>query len=208
MLISDKYNFLFIHIYKNAGTSITHALKPFAVNRLHNYAHLVFYRLFRSNILNPMPFSPHVTATEIINKIGYEKYRQYYSFAVVRNPWDWQVSLYKFMLKKENHYQHKLIKSMSNFTEYIEWRCKNETRLQKDFIYSKDDNQLVDFIAKFENLETDFQKICKHIGVTAKLPHLNISNKIPYQKFYTDETMKLVKNTFSEDINLFGYQFN
>ena len=33
MLISEKYNFIFVHIYKNAGTSITHALRPFALSQ-------------------------------------------------------------------------------------------------------------------------------------------------------------------------------
>jgi hypothetical protein len=37
----------------------------------------------------------HITASELINEIGVNVFESYFSFAIVRNPWDCQVSLYE-----------------------------------------------------------------------------------------------------------------
>ncbi len=207
MLISKKHNFMFIHIYKNAGTSITAALKPFALNRWEWVINRALKKLKISTRFDPQPFSDHVKASEIINAIGRESFNSFFSFAIVRNSWDWQVSLYKFMLKTTNHPQHDLVKNLGSFDEYIRWRCENEVIFQKDFIYSNDGELLVDFVGRFENLDADFEKICSCIGISTTLPKLNVSNTKPYQQYYTDETKKLVRQTFSPDIALFGYDF-
>lgn len=207
MLISKKRKFIFIHIYKNAGSSITSALLPFASNN---------WQRMHSRLLKWFNFSPkfdpqlcpkHVKAPELIEIMGKSNFDSFFSFAIVRNPWDWQVSLYKYMLKTSEHHQHDLAKSFSGFDEYIRWRCADEVRFQKDFIYSEDGELLVDFVGKFENLDADFEKICSRIGVSAPLPKLNISNTKPYQEFYTEETRELVRQAFDADISLFEYQF-
>jgi len=207
MLISKKHHFMFIHIYKNAGTSITIALKPFASSRWEWVVERVLKKLKISIRFNSQPFPDFVKASEIINAIGSESFKSYFSFAIVRNPWDWQVSLYKFMLKTTSHQQHGLIKNLGSFDKYIRWRCENEVRFQKDFIYSNDGELLVDFVGRFERIDADFEKICSRIGISTSLPKLNVSNTQPYQHFYTNETKELVRRTFSSDVALFGYDF-
>lgn len=210
MLISKKHNFIFIHIYKNAGTSISTALKPFAQSRVFRTANYVLKKVkLPSPFFDPQPFHGHVTASEIREKLGHELFDSCFSFAFVRNPWDWQVSLYKFMLKKEEHHQHELIKKLGSFEEYIKWRCDQEALLQKKIIYSDEGEKLVNFVGRFETIEADFEKVCLEINVSASLPKLNVSNKNnePYQSFYTDTTRELVEQAFKPDIELFGYEF-
>jgi hypothetical protein len=96
---------------------------------------------------------------------------------------------------------------MTDFDEYIRWRCTHEVRFQKDFVCSDNDKLLVNFVARFEKLDSDFGKICSILGIDAALPKLNVSNNIPYQKFYTDETRDLVSKTFARDIEYFEYKF-
>jgi len=45
-----------------------------------------------------MPYHPHITASELISKIGKEDFDSYFSFAIVRNPWAWQVSQCEYPL--------------------------------------------------------------------------------------------------------------
>lgn len=188
MIISEKYKFIFIHIYKNAGTSIRSALSPFSTMSVSSQ--------FTTN---------HATAHEIKEKIG-EKFNEYFSFAIVRNPWDWQVSLYSYILKNEFHPHHNLVKNLGSFEEYIKWRCKNDVHYQKDFIYQNNE-LLVNFVGRYENLDSDFQKICSRIGICTKLPKLNVSNTTPYQKFYSETTKNLIKEVFEPDIRTFNYEF-
>lgn len=207
MLISKEYQFIFIHIYKNAGTSITNALRPFAASQWKNQVSRILNRFHISTQFGPQPFPDHSTALDLIKAMGKENFKSYFSFAIVRNPWDWQVSLYKYMLKNTAHHQHELAKSFGSFDNYIKWRCAEEVRFQKDFIYSEDGELLVDYVGKFETIDADFQKICSQIGISASLPKLNVSNSKPYRDYYTKETEELVRKTFHTDITLFKYDF-
>ena len=210
MLISQKYHFLFVHNYKTAGVSLTEALLPFAFDHRSGYLAFKAFRKLKMpppNIINPQPYPKHISAPQLMEKLGEERYKTFFTFAFVRNPWDWQVSLYNFVLKDPGHRQHQFIKSMSNFDEYIRWRCAEEVRLQKDFIFLAGDKQAVDFIGRYENLDGDFAAICKRIGITATLPWLNVSRTKPYQEYYTPETIDLVRKAFAPDIALFGYNF-
>lgn len=206
MLISHKNKFIFVHVYKNAGTSIENALQVYAANKFWRG----IYHISKNLGIGKSPIKPcdqHAKASEIKAIIGDNMYFDYFSFAFVRNPWDWQVSLYKYSLKKEDHFQHDLIKSLGNFDSYIEWRCNNEVEFQKSFILSDSGEKLVNFIGRFENLENDFQKICSHLDISAKLPRLKVSNTVPYQNYYSDFSKKLVAETYAEDIDIFEYTF-
>lgn len=213
MLISRKHNFIFIHIYKNAGTSIQNALLPFVANRYEK----IINQMLRSfdkdgnrflSLYLPRAHHPvHFGASELIHEIGRDAFDSYFSFAIVRNPWDWQVSLFKYMLREPRHFQHGLIKELGSFDKYIEWRCAKDVRFQKDFVCSKDGDLLVDFVGRYENLNTDFEKICSRIGISAILPKFNISNTASYQQYYNKKTIDLVRRAFALDIQFFNYEY-
>lgn len=220
MLISRKHRFIFIHIYKNAGTSITQALLPFAADKWQLYADRFAKRVNVALPFSPRPFPIHITASELIDEIGQEAYDPYFSFAFVRNPWDWQVSLYSYIVKFSRHRLHKHIVSLGSFKNYIRWRCDPESqmqeawstddlfRLQKDFLYSSDGYLLVDFVGRFENLYTDFESITERLAISAQLKKFNVSNSTPYQDFYDHETRELVRHAFQPDIECFNYDFD
>ena len=207
MLISRKKKFIFIHIYKNAGTSITNALIPIAASKLQlKLMRLIKFLNLRCYDLQP--YSGHIKASELVKLMGKENFKSYFSFAIVRNPFDLQVSLYLYILMMTNHYQHEIIKNLGSFDAYIKWRCDENNELQRDFVYSEDGELLVDFIGKYEDLENDFKIICDRIGVTLILPRLNVSdNRKEYQQYYTEESIELVRHAFEADFSLFGYDF-
>ena len=206
MLISRRHKFIFIHIYKNAGSSITAALKPFCINKHEKKVNRILRR-YGITYLEPQPYRMHITAEELISEIGEKQFNSYFSFGIVRNPWSWNTSLYTFTLKNKKHHEHEHVKNLGSFENYIHWRCNQSVKLQKDFVYSQDGDLLVDFIGRFETLENDFKKVCDHIGIEARLPKLNISNEKSYREFYTAETADLVRKKFSEDIAMFDYDF-
>lgn len=208
MLISRKHKFIYVHIYKNAGTSITTALKPYAQNKILRGAnHLLKRRNLPTLFFDCQPMQGHANASEIKKELGDEIFDSYFTFAFVRNPWDWQVSLYNFVRSKPAHKNHEFVKELGSFEEFVKWRCRKKVRFQKDFIYSDSGKLLVDFIGRFENLEIDFQKICDQLNISVSLPKLNASNRRPYQYYYNRNTKELIREHFKPDIELFKYEF-
>lgn len=206
MLLSRKHRFIFIHIYKNAGSSIVNALLPFATNVLQQRLNRLFSAAGIS-YFDHQPYRDHVTASELVDAMSCRVFRSFFSFGIVRNPWSWQVSQYEYMRKNADHFQHDLVRRFRTFEEYIEWRCVHDRRLQKDFLYSERGEQLVDYIGRYENLNRDFDAICARIGIAASLPRLNVSGAKPYCEYYNEATVSRVREAFAPDIELFGYDF-
>lgn len=209
MILSHEKKFIFIHNYKVAGTSVRNALLKYN-NRTFwksSLAHKIKFLNGSFPKIYSKDFDHHITASELKQKLPTEIFDEYFKFGLVRNPWDWQVSLYKFMLKRKSHYQHELVKKFANFDEYIDWRIHEDLHLQKEFFY-EGDTCLMDFIGKMENMKEDFEKICKRINVSEELPHKNPSRPAHegFKKYYSQKSIDMVDDAFKEDIVLFGYE--
>lgn len=209
MLISKSKRFIFVHVAKNAGTSITRCLRPFAETKLGSI--IRFHPITRRTLgsfVTSQPYRTHIRADEIEAKLGPRAFRSYFSFAIVRNPWDRHVSFYHYKLKKTKSSTHEMYKAFGSFDNYIRWACEHKPMGQVGFVCSKDNKQIVSFVGRYENLDDDFRKICQEIGIPPQeLPKLNASVPHAYREFYTDETRELVRKANAPDIAMFGYDF-
>ncbi|NES19104.1 MAG: sulfotransferase family protein [Symploca sp. SIO3E6] len=218
MLISYTKKFIFFHVTKAAGTSIKKALEIYAqepekfkikrppkeVNGQPNR----FYELWQSSLW-------HAKAIDVKKELTESVYNDFYKFAFVRNPWDWQISYYHFILKEPTHIRYQLVSSMSGFEEYLEWVIKTKnpfpkgaTKLQKDIITDKNGDIIVDFVGRYENLVQDFDRVSQVLDLQVSLPHLNNSGHKDYRSYYNATTRQLVAENFRADIELFGYTFD
>ena len=70
----------------------------------------------------------------------------------------------------------------------------------------------MDFIIKLENIEEDFKIVTKKFGIKNynMTRERHGSNRIgnSYEEYYNEETKNKVEETFSWDINNFGYSFD
>jgi len=206
MLLSDSREFIFVHNYKVAGTSIRHALRPFGTP-LHERTSWFSRQLAKLGLHELSDCTTHAKARDIRDQFP-ERWEQYFTFGFVRNPWSWQVSLYFYMLQNEGHWFHEKAQSMSGFDEYIEWRVRNDRVLQSSFFQDENGDFIVDFIGRLENIREDFQSICSQIDIDAQLPHRNPSSHTDYRDYYDEHTKTLVEEHFTEDILTFGYSFD
>jgi hypothetical protein len=210
MLISYRSHYIFVHIPKTAGSSIRFALtkqarwyEPHRLNRL----------LRKSGIPLRVPYLPpelqkHPTADTIRKHLPQQVFAEFFKFAFVRNPWDQLASTYFYVLRHREHAQHAFVTSLSGFDDYVAFRTRHPSAPQKRFVTDDDGALLVDFLGRFEDLAEDFERVCGHLRIVARLPHLNAGGHRNYRDFYTDHTAALVEKAFREDIEFFGYTFD
>ena len=214
MLISYSHRFIFIHIYKVAGTSIADSLARYTAKGLDRRSPMLrFLRSLGVHHLVPRQklrrarAQRHATARAIRAELPPEIFDAFYKFAFVRNPWDWQVSLYHFALNDPSHAQHQFTKSFGSFEKYLEWRVNGHYRLQRDFVVDDEGRLIVDFVGRYETLARDFATICERVGIdNPRLPHHRPSAHRDYRTYYTPSTAALVAEAFKEDIEFFGYE--
>ncbi|WP_417275558.1 sulfotransferase family 2 domain-containing protein [Celeribacter halophilus] len=171
MLILPKKKAIFYHVYKVAGSSIRNALLPYG-SKTQIYGQYINHimtvaRLPKSS--NPL-LAYHPKLADVKTKMGVSFYN-HYRFAFVREPLDWQKSLYFFMQKKAHLPGNKRVADMT-FDEYLTWRMEHELRHQTDFLYD-DDECLVNDIFHLETIDEDFKKLTEKLDIETTLPHLN-----------------------------------
>ena len=206
-MIYSKYNiFFFIHLYKTGGTSVTESLIPHCFHPVRVLLNCALHKPKYDRKL-VQPCVKHATAVEIRTQLGADVYDKAFSFAFVRNPWDLEVSLYKYLCRWERGPNWSIITEMDGFDDFVHWRHQKRITTQFESLHDENDRSIVDFIGRFENLESDFLKASQMAGVTATLGRLNVSKRREYQRYYSKESISIVEKTYAEEIDLFSYTF-
>ena len=203
-MISLENKFIFTHIGRTGGGSIETAL----INYGSKKPHLSPYFLNKEKIVK-FEASQHWTSMEERKVLDENFWKSCFKFTIVRNPWDRIFSQYKGHVIKElpgisfEQYLHR---------SFVEKVCHDDFRFISpcmDWITDEKGNILVDYIGKFENLQEEFNNICKILKIPSSI--LSYTNKSPltesYQKYYTPSLKELVAKAFKKDIEHFNYKF-
>jgi len=187
MVISIQHKFLFIHVPKNAGSSISSALR-------------------NHGLLIRQP-TKHQTLREIEQTYDLTGYT---IFGFVRNPFDRLYSFYNYMRRRNK------INTVKSFTQFVDKIRTNDTLfhswktirdMQVD--YFKSDKHRVNFIGKYECLNSEWNKVCELLNL--ELPNLRVLNRFSigedYRLKYSVEDRKFVENYYQEDFIEYGYTF-
>lgn len=231
MIISHKYKFIFLKTNKTAGTSVEIALSKFCGEKdvitpispddeairqglgylgPRNYLSPVWdYKLedmvnFLRSGKKKFNFYNHITASEVMSRVGLNIWNSYFKFCIERNPWDRVVSLYFYL----NHTDPKV-----PFSEFIQ--SKNPLILKKKgfLLYTINGNISVDRICRFENLYEDLESVRILLGIPdmLDLPRAKSQyreEKRDYHDMFGETEKAKVEEIFAEEIKLFNYEFN
>jgi hypothetical protein len=216
---------IFIHIPKNAGSSIQKTLpKDCLVHQ-------------------------HAGASKIIEDFGRDFFSKRFSFAIVRNPWCRMVSLFHFKRSQwiaRTKAEPCLLKSPiaeyylnNDFRSFVKWWVNQpfkmgchlhiENSQQIDWLIDDTGEIVVNFIGKFERVRQDHRKIMTKLQVdnrpqrrpdrrnfkgpkpkskpTDQLPHINRTKHKKYPHYYDGPTRKIVAKAYAKDIEIFRYRF-
>ena len=203
MLISKPHRFIFVHIQKTAGTSVSAFLE-------HNCEAVTDGR-------------KHESAAEVRARIEAETWTRFFKFAFVRNPWDRLVSWFHHIQRHgysngNNPFFDYLLDVGDTFENFVlhgdktietPWGARNLFSNQLDAL-SADGELIVDFVGRFESLEADLEAILRRLRLPSvqTLQRLNAGEITPdYRDYYSERTRDLVSEKLRRDIEFFDYRF-
>ena len=143
------------------------------------------------------------------------RYRGYYAFAFVRNPWDRLVSSWADKVVDTNLFGFDaaaLAEFRSSFGAFVRWvasvedidRANRHIRPMSALI----DLAAVDFVGRMESFGDDIRAVASRLDIdVAAVAHRNASQRSDYRSYYDDETRGIVADVYARDIDGFGYSF-
>ncbi len=206
-LISTRYSAIFIHVPKVAGTSVKKCLRKSDFRKIGINHNIPASRKHRNEYFLKGA-TPRLKEGFDLKKIQDHTWTEFFKFAFVRNPWDRMVSSWSYLKRKTGR--------TLEFNEFVhQYPYKNifwDWHTQPQYIHLVNENTnelMVDYVGKFENLQSDLNYIGNNLGINADLtlPTVNKSNHRTYKEYYDSELIDVVGEIFKEDIRRFGYEF-
>ena len=195
MLLSTSHNFLFIAVPKTASSSVELALQGY------------------HNASRAEPLGKHALAMEVTDHLAPSELAALFKFGFVRNPYSWMWSWYRFRQRPElsnpAHRHHDRYAGDMDFDEFMKVFNRGQVFLkQSDFLFSHQDEQLVDFVGRFETLEQDLEAVCERLQVPAPaLERVNSSGGAAFDpSAIGSDARNLINQHFHRDFELFGYE--
>lgn len=197
-MISDSLQLIFMHIPKTGGSSVSYHLKGISSDK-------VCLAESRLGIDTGVSVNDPETGKNVkhisINKLIKQnpKYKDYYKFTIVRNPYD-RVMSYYFWYKGTRRFRRGF--ERDNFKLFVKRLSDFQFKYITDPVTEE---LLVDKIVKYENLVEGLSSIPKLSKFNfSNLPRLNVSRN--NSSYYDKELKELVYNKFRKDFELFGYK--
>lgn len=195
MIVSDSHKFIFFHIAKTAGSSLTYALAPYSRDYDNDRDNQKPGWQGRYHTLNTDRGIVGAThhSVQSANLTGLE---DYFKFAVVRNPFTRYSSYFHKAHIPEGRSLEEVLEKFGDYNNISV--CKT----QKQYLYPKEQ---MDMILRYETLAEDYEKLKRIIGIDEDLPKLNTSTNSVGENIYDDKTAKLLLGWYEEDFDYFGY---
>ena len=177
-MIIEEHKTVFVHIPKNAGTSIE--------------------TLFENRSFQLQPYR-HDNIHQIKRKFP-ELYKIYRKFTIIRNPYDKMVSWY-FYLKRNLGENYEVLE----FNEWIKdpsklWHADDPAYFL-DPQHTWVDNTVV--IIKYENLDKELNEF---FGEEINLPVINKSSHDHYSSYYNEKSLGIIYDRYKEDFEKYNYK--
>ena len=193
-----KKELVFMHIPKTGGASIGQLCVSIGIG------------IIGHNLRNP-------------NYISLAQYRRshpnIFSFAIVRNPWDRLVSAYHFLYKGglnafDREDADRYVSHFRGFNEFVSGAFKDDAILTQlhfrpQYEWISDENGVIaDYVGRFEELQHHVSAYLALAGLPDyKLQHVNKATHKHYKQYYSQESIDIVGDVYSRDIELFDYKY-
>lgn len=221
-IINNSYQFVFVHVPKAAGTSITNVLSQYT-----NYCDIElggteFGEAIQPHYTKRFGLSKHSTAAAIRTVVGEDVWSGFYKFSFVRNPFSRCLSTFHFLRKWEGPSSefNLRMREFESFDEYVlsdMWVKSagpdNIFRPQITWLQAAPQSieLLTDYVGKVETLDEDLGHILDVIGIPENMrpdsgvPQLNQSRPSDISEIRDEKVIQRIVEKYKLDFDAFGY---
>ncbi|MBC6498001.1 MAG: hypothetical protein GDA54_06775 [Alphaproteobacteria bacterium GM7ARS4] len=229
-IISFKHQFIFIKSKKIAGTSLEIALSRFcgkddvmsclgSENRKRLRARFYPYPV-RGHVKTPrarmLKLKSHLYAETIRAIVGDSIFHHFLKISVIRNPYDWIVSLYAWQnFAKPRQEPHHLF--VPQFRRWFLRSIEDDVYRQgRRYATLKRPYDAVDFMIRFEHFEADLTALSQRLGLVENIYDTfkgirvkggirppALTTRACFEGFF--EGIKMMKKHYAVELDTFGY---
>lgn len=217
-IINNLHGFIFIHVPKAAGTTVTNSLSRYTTYKDLEIGGTHFGEQIQPAYKKRFGISKHSPASDIRKVIGKEAWSSMFTFSIVRNPYDRAISTYKF-LKKWEGTPEALQKTLNKFNDINDYICSDiwEESDGPDCIFRPQtfwltdvadrEKVMVDFVGRVESLNQDLSYIMSKIEGKEILPKQSpkLNQSLGDYKL-NDVSIEKINITYARDFKFWGYE--
>lgn len=154
----------------------------------------------------------HSTLADIDGLITAEQAQSYFTFTLVRNPWDRMVSYYHWLRAQTFDHPQVHLAGQVGFSEFVmhpQTRVAIRAAPYGSYMRDAAGMERCNLYIRLEHLEQDCAALWDHLGFRLDIPRVNVSDRnADYRSYYCAETEQAVAQDCAADIARFGYDFS
>jgi hypothetical protein len=218
MIINHTYQFVFVHIPKAAGTSVTNFLSQYTAYCDQEVGGTAFGEHVQGYFRRRFGLSKHSSAAQIRDVMGNDAWAAYKSVTFVRNPYRRLQSTYEFLRGwpgAPEHIKQKLAKH-DTFQSFLESPLWEKTRgpdgifePQANWILDPHDGKpLIDLVYKMEDLSSAISGLPAQLGLpapTSPIAHANRSSSYQSHREWPGHVVARIEARYSADFEYLDY---
>lgn len=219
MIISHRHKFIFVHLGRTGGRSLTTALAASC-----GPEDVITPTGPACPARNAYGFRRHYSAQQIRAKVGEAIWNDYFKFTIERNPWDkilsqyWGYAGYKDKRLYKRIWEHVVGEPLS-FPAWFRLKVWQGRLIGLGHIrfpahyrhYAENGQVLLDFIGRYENRQAHLALLSERLGIPID-PDVRTGvnfhkERRPYPELFDAWMCRIVENAYRDDLRFLGYRF-
>jgi hypothetical protein len=212
-IINLSRKFVFVHVPKAAGTSVSNFLSKYTTYRDLEVGGTPYEGKIGSYYWR-FGLGKHSTAREIRSVMGIDAWSTMFTFAFVRHPVPRTYSIFRFLKFRyrdwENSSSMDSIESFEDFLRSDLFATSGPDRIfnPQCFWFTSGQEFMVDVIGRLENLDADMSRIVTRIEGRSAAFEMAKKNASPPgdPSAVTETALQIISNRYAEDFERLGYE--
>jgi len=215
VIVSRGRQYIFVHIPKTGGTSLSLALEGRAKKDdilIGDTPKALQRRKRLRDVQTAGRLWKHSGLRDISGLVTQSEIESLFVFTLVRNPWDRMVSYYHWLRAQSFTHpavQHAKTLEFSDFLNHPFITQSIAANLYSSYVTDTSGTERCQLFIRLEQLQNDLAPLEQHLGFSlGVIPHENQSDRQSgYRSNYTDKDAEHLASLAATDIARFGYSF-